>query len=268
MNKLILGDSTIELKNIKSGSIDFICTDLPYGISRKSGYVNNSPDKLDYIAKYGKHKIDFGEWDTKDIDLNELANEYFRILRDGGVVVIFYDIWGSTMIKDAFKKFKQPRVLEWIKTNPVPINSKLNFLSNAKEYMFSFVKKSKPTFNSEYNVGSFSFPIVHGKVRTEHTTQKPVQLIKELIEIYTTEDMTVLDSTAGSMTTAIACIDTNRKYICIEQNPAYFRMGEARVNNYLKTGKDEYNKQDWNIETNTEKPTNDVIEDNDSFWAS
>jgi len=81
--------------------------------------------------------------------------------------------------------------------------------------MFTFVKKSKPTYNSEYNVGVFKFPIVHGKVRTEHTTQKPVQLIQKLIEIYTDENMVVLDSTAGSMTTAIACIKSNRKYICI-----------------------------------------------------
>lgn len=246
MNKLLFGDSTKLIKSIDDGSIDFICTDLPYGISRKSGYTQNSPDKKDYIAKYGGHKIDFGDWDTKDIDLDELAKEYFRVLRPGGVVVIFYDIWGATDIKNSFKKFKQPRILEWIKTNPVPINSKLNFLSNAKEYMFTFVKKSKPTYNSEYNVGSFKYPIVHGKVRTEHTTQKPVALIEDLINIYTNEGMNVLDTTAGSMTTAIACINTKRDYICMEQNPAYFKMGEARVNNFLETGKDEYSKQDWN----------------------
>ena len=44
-SKLIFGDSNEKLKEIEDGSIDFICTDLPYDISRKSGYVNNSSDK-------------------------------------------------------------------------------------------------------------------------------------------------------------------------------------------------------------------------------
>lgn len=226
---LRLGNCLELMDEIPDGSIDMIITDLPYGVSRNSGYVNNSADKIDYIRKYGNHKIDFGKWDTKEIDLDELAEIYYRILKVHGVVVVFYDIWAASEVKSAFKKFKQPRILEWVKKNPVPINSKLNFLSNAKEYMFSFVKKSKPTFNSKYNKGIFEYTIVHGKVRTDHPTQKPVELIMDLIKIYTNENETVLDSTMGSGTTAIACMNTNRNFIGMEIDESYLAMAQNRV---------------------------------------
>lgn len=221
------------MKRIDDASIDFIICDLPYGISKKSGYVNNSPDKTDYIKKYGKHKIDFGKWDTKEIDLTELAIEYYRILRDGGVALIFYDIWGATKVKEAFSKFKQHRILEWLKTNPVPINTRLNFLSNCKEFMFSFVKKSKPTFNAHYHKGLFEYPIVHGKERTVHPTQKPVKLFKDLIQIYTNEGDLVLDNCAGSCTTAVAATELNRKWICIERDKTYAEIGKKRIKELL-----------------------------------
>ena len=73
-------------------------------------------------------------------------------------------------------KFKQGRVCIWQKTNPVPINSKLNYLSNANEYFFSFIKDKKPTFNSEYDNGLYKYPICHGKERLNHPTQKPLEI--------------------------------------------------------------------------------------------
>ena len=62
-----------------------------------------------------------------------------------------------------------------------------------------------------------------------HPTQKPVALMEYLIKTYTQEGETVLDFTAGSMSTAIACINTNRKGIMIEKDPHYFKVGSERV---------------------------------------
>lgn len=62
-----------------------------------------------------------------------------------------------------------------------------------------------------------------------HPTQKPVALFEDLIYTYTNEGMTVLDNTAGSGTTAIAAINTNRRWICIERDPEYFEKACARV---------------------------------------
>lgn len=62
-----------------------------------------------------------------------------------------------------------------------------------------------------------------------HPTQKPVALMEDLIKTYTNEWELVLDFTAGSWTTAIACINTNRNYICIEKDKWYYDIMCKRV---------------------------------------
>jgi site-specific DNA-methyltransferase (adenine-specific) len=66
----------------------------------------------------------------------------------------------------------------------------------------------------------------------QHPTQKPVAMFEYLIKTYTNEGDTVLDNCAGSFTTAIACINTNRKYICIEKDEKYFEIGKNRIVNH------------------------------------
>lgn len=66
-----------------------------------------------------------------------------------------------------------------------------------------------------------------------HPTQKPVELIEYLIKTYTNENELIIDNTAGSMTTAIAAINTNRRCRCIEKDDKYFELGKNRVVNYI-----------------------------------
>jgi len=75
--------------------------------------------------------------------------------------------------------------------------------------------------------------VVQAKNAESHPTQKPVGLFDYLIRTYTNDEdnALILDNCAGSCTTAIACINTNRCYICIEQDPAYVAMGRQRVAN-------------------------------------
>ena len=67
-----------------------------------------------------------------------------------------------------------------------------------------------------------------------HPTQKPVALVEWLIKTYTNEGELVLDNTAGSMTTAIAALNTNRRCICIEKDDEIFKVGEERVMRHIK----------------------------------
>lgn len=67
-----------------------------------------------------------------------------------------------------------------------------------------------------------------------HPTQKPVKLIEYLIKTYTNENDVILDFTAGSGTTAIAAINTNRKWICIEKEQKYFDLANERIKKHLK----------------------------------
>ena len=68
-----------------------------------------------------------------------------------------------------------------------------------------------------------------------HPTQKPVALMEYLIKTYTNENELVLDFTAGSFTTAVACLNTKRDFIGIELDENYFKIGTNRVNNHIKT---------------------------------
>ena len=63
--------------------------------------------------------------------LDNFIKEYYKKLRKGGTIIIFFDIWKITLLKDLLEKhkFKQIRFIEWIKTNPQPLNSNTNYLT-------------------------------------------------------------------------------------------------------------------------------------------
>ena len=124
--------------------------------------------------------------------------------------------------------FKQIRMIEWIKTNPVPLNSKRNYLSNAREIALLGVKVSKPTFNSSYDNGIYQFPICHEKGRF-HPTQKPYPLMWALIEKHSNAGDVVLDTFAGAATTLIVAKNLKRSYIGCELDQEYFDKAEERL---------------------------------------
>ncbi len=223
---LVFDDCFNYLSKIEDNSIDLILTDPPYDISKKSGFSSGK------LSKFNQISIDFGYWDT-EIDLDTLFKEYYRVLRKGGTLVLFYDIWKSSIIKEfaAKNKFKQPRVGQWLKNNPVPVNSKINYLSNCSEYFFTFVKDKNAIFNSEYDNAIYNYPLCHGKERLEHPTQKPLGLIKDLIVKHSNKEDIVLDTFAGTSTTAIACIETERRFICVERDEKYYEISKIRIDN-------------------------------------
>ena len=75
--------------------------------------------------------------------------------------------------------------------------------------------------------------------RTDHPTQKPVKAIKTLIEMTTNKDNLILDPFGGSGTTAIACLETGRNYVIIEQSLEYFTMINERVADWYESKKTE-----------------------------
>lgn len=82
------------------------------------------------------------------------------------------------------------------------------------------------------NVWSFLSPTQskqNGRVKFQHPTQKPLELMNRLVELTTPPDHIVLDPFGGSGTTAIACLETGRKYICIEQSIEYHQMILDRI---------------------------------------
>ena len=250
------------LKSIPKDSIDLILTDPPYIISRDSGMntqynkvkiqeatgqnikteqewleykekTNISDDSkkenyLKYGSTYGKKycvKTDYGDWDSKFTmeSLETFICEYYKKLKKGGTLIMFFDIWKLSQLKELMEKykFKQIRFIEWIKTNPQPLNSKRNYLTNCREIALLGVKGGKPTFNSSYDNGIYSHPLQGGKNRF-HPTQKSLALFEALIKKHSNEDDTVLDTFLGGGTTAIACKNTNRKFMGCELSKEFY----------------------------------------------
>lgn len=231
--KLLNGDCLELLKKIPDGSVDLIATDPPYVISKKSNFDKGGAwnDTSDKRKRKTPPKTDFGEWDKQKLDLDTLIYEFYRVLKQGGTLIMFYDMWKMQELKETCedKRFKQLRLCRWDKTNPVPVNSKLNYLSNASEYFISAVKNSKPTFHSEYDKGIYTFPICSGKERTTHPTQKPLALMSELILKHSNADEIILDPFMGSGTTGVAALNLNRNFIGMELDENYFNIAKQRI---------------------------------------
>ena len=217
------------LATIPNNSIDLILTDPPYIISKETGmnaHYNNvkqneennvefvkteeewetykieneiEDDKnkekyMKYGTIYGKKycvKTDYGDWDsefTMEL-LDQFIAEYYKKLKKGGTLIIFFDLWKITPLKELMEKhkFKQIRFIEWIKTNPQPINSSVNYLTNCREIALLGIKGAKPTFNSKYDNGIYMFPLQGGKNRF-HPTQKSLPLFEELIAKHSNEN--------------------------------------------------------------------------------
>ena len=228
---------TMELKNescfdflpkIESNSVDLVLIDPPYEVSRDTNFINTEI-KGDDTDRF-RISTDFGEWDHGFTGLDIVIKEAYRILKPGGTLICFYDLWKITTLKEYFDNanFKQVRFIEWLKTNPVPINSKINYLTNSREIAVVGVKKGKPTFHSEYDKGVYEYPICHDKGRF-HPTQKPLALMEDLILKHSNEGDLVVDCFAGSATTAVAAHNTGRNFVGCEIDPEYYEKSVKRL---------------------------------------
>lgn len=216
------------LKRIKSNSIELVLIDPPYEVSRDTNFQSGEATGKD--TDRFRVSMDFGEWDVGFSGLDIVIKESYRILKKGGTLICFYDLWKLTILKKYFEdaNFKQIRLIEWIKTNPVPLNSKINYLTNAREIAVVGVKFGKPTFHSEYDNGIYEYPICHDKGRF-HPTQKPLALIENLIQKHSNKGDTVVDCFSGSGTTALAAYNYGRNFMGCELSPEYFEKSLKRL---------------------------------------
>ncbi len=200
-------------------------------ITKKGNLMEESKMKENFMkfgSIYGKKysvQTEYGDWDTQFTmeQLDQFIGEYYQKLKKGGTLIIFFDIWKITPLKTIIEKykFKQIRFIEWIKTNPQPLNSNINYLTNCREIALLAIKGSKPTFNSKYDNGIYRHPLQGGKNRF-HPTQKSLPLFEELIKKHSNEGDTVLDTFLGSGTTALACKNTNRQFKGCEISTDYY----------------------------------------------
>lgn len=243
INKVICGDCIEVMKGIPNGVVDLVLTDPSYGISNKV-YREYGVDRSKFRSKIMRRKkainFHFGDWDewkTKEEFLDHTKKwltEVIRVLKTNGTVLSFFNKEDISFLGwEAYKQGVKTRtIFTWHKTNPVPSFRKINYLS-ACEFIW-IGSKGKMTFNFGYQKDMHNFyecPQCEGNERTEHPTQKPLKLIKHLLQIHSNKNDIVFDPFFGSGTTAVAAKELNRRFIGIEISPEYCEIANRRLLN-------------------------------------
>jgi site-specific DNA-methyltransferase (adenine-specific) len=240
-SNILQGDCLELMKDMPNETIDMVLCDLPYGTTQC-------------------------KWDTV-IPFDKLWEQYERIIKPNGVIVLTASQpFTSALVMSNIKMFKY----DWVWRKPKGVghlNAKKQPMRD-KEDILVFYKK-QPTYNPQWSWGEPYSNLKSGKNATPstseitgkymngaefrngsdgrrypkqvlefgvvergtlHPTQKPVALFEYLIKTYTNEGDLVLDNCAGSGTTGVACINTNRRYILMEKDEKYFEIINKRIN--------------------------------------
>lgn len=241
INKIIHGDCLEVMKDIPDKSIDAIITDPPYGTTAC-------------------------KWDSV-IPFDPMWKQLNRIIKPNGAIVLFgSEPFSSALRMSNIKNYKYD--LYWKKEKPTNFFQLKRRFGKVTENIMVFYHK-QPTYNPQkYKVDYRVKNSPKGKHNSEitgknkevlpykddgtrypidilefrrvilgkqiHPTQKPVALIEYLIRTYTNKNETVLDFTAGSFTTAIACLNTNRNFIGIEKEKKYVDIANNRIKEALE----------------------------------
>lgn len=217
--KLMHGDCLELMKEIPDGSIDLIVCDPPYKVisggkptkkGQPSGILSKNDGKI-----FTHNNLREEDWfptiydKLKDnshcyIMTNTLNLErYLRLARETG--------------------FKLHNLIVWQKNNCTPNRW---YMKNA-EYTL-FLRKGKAKAINLMDSKTVHSVDAENGIKA-HPTQKPVALMELYISNSSNEGDTVLDFAAGSMSTAVACINTNRKCIMIEKDEHYYNVGKDRA---------------------------------------
>lgn len=224
---MIFGDSRQKIKKIPDGSIDFICTDPPYNLGKYStGNIS-----LDWRADFNN---DLASWDQDTLNPLEWKNDFLRILSPKGNIFIFtsYNLIGKwhEVFDPLFDTFQ---FMVWHKTNPAPKFRRAGFLNSCELIVCLWNKGHTWNFTKQNEMHNFiESPICMGNERLKkpkHPTQKPVKIMKKLIEIASNEGDTILDPFSGVGSTGIAALELNRKFIGIENDEEYFKASCIRL---------------------------------------
>jgi len=245
MIDLYNGDCLEVMKSIESGSVDTIITDPPYGTTAC-------------------------KWDST-IPFDKMWKQLDRIIKPNGATILFgTEPFSSALRMSNIKNYKYDTVWDRVRKtghlncNKQPLNVTENIsIFYKKQCVYNPQKTTghKNYDQSKYNTKEKYEPNVYGELhhgtgkKNEgeryptklvtykqdwrrqdqiHPTQKPIALMEYLVKTYTNEGETVLDFTAGSFTTGVACVNLNRKFIGIEKDKSYFDIGVNRIKERIR----------------------------------
>lgn len=210
-NRISTSDAIQFMNSLPDESMDLLLTDIPYARVNK--------------ASNGLRVIDKRQANQETFDLMEFAIEAFRVTKGSAVIFCGKEQF-SSLYQYCDDQGVTTRMIVWEKTNPMPMNGKYIFLSGV-ECAVHFRKKGA-AFNGHCLNTVFKYP--NGSSR-RHPTEKPLAMFKEFIEILSNPGDTVCDPCMGSGTTAVACGELGRQYICNDIDPDYVKIAIDRLLN-------------------------------------
>lgn len=231
---ILRADSRDIIKSIPDNSIDFILTDPPYNLGQHS--TGNIP-----LPGRSAMNNDVAEWDMIDFNPEEWADEFIRILKPTGNLFVFtsYNQLGR-WYNCLDHKFDTSNFMIWHKTNPAPKIYKAGFLNSCEMIFTCWNKKHTWNFISQAEMHNFIESSICMKPERlsnpKHPAQKPVAILKKMIEIASNENDIVFDPFMGVGSTGVAALELNRRFIGVELDEAYFGAAKKRVETVLLQG--------------------------------
>lgn len=245
---LMKGDCLERMKEIPDGSVDMVLADVPYGttacawdsviplepmweqlkriIKPRGAIVMTASQPFTSVLVCSNIKMFKYDWTWRKPKGTGHLNAKRQPMRDKEDIVVFCS--GQTIYN--------PQM-----TSGAPYKDKAGKSHDARTSMTdsygAYTNFRNDNDGKRYPKQVLEFGVVERN--TVHPTQKPVALMEYMIKTYTNEDETVLDFTAGSFTTGVACVNLDRKFIGIEMDEKYFEIGSNRVLEAVKEKSDE-----------------------------
>ena len=241
-SELIRGDQIDYLASLPNESIDCVWTDPPYFLSNGGSTCISGK----------RTSVNKGKWDESGgIDTDHAFNtswlsECYRVLKPSGTIWVsgthhVYLSVGMAMMQLGFRLLND---IVWEKPNPPP-NLGCRCFTHSTEMILWAAKspkgaKHRYTFNYQdmktanggkqmKNVWRFKAPAKHEKSHGKHPTQKPLELIERCILASTSPGDVVLDPFCGSGSTAVAALNTGRRFKVCEIDLQYARLAAKRI---------------------------------------
>ena len=230
MAKLINGDCLEYMKKIPDNSIDLILTDPPYNIAQYS--TGN-------IELPGREALNnnIAEWDNVPLEPKDLLADFKRIIKPDGNIFVFtsYNLIGKwhEVFDPEFDTFQ---FFIWHKTNPAPKIYKNGFLNSCEMVICMWNKGHKWNFTRQNEMHNFfENPICMYPERLrepKHPAQKPVKLLKHIINIASNPNDIVFDPFMGVGSTGVACAELGRRFVGCEIDKIYFNAAKERIDKH------------------------------------
>lgn len=229
MNNMLLNQDVREVfKTIPDNSIDLVVTDPPYKTTSRGNAGTSGGMLQKEINKKGQ------VFKHNNIKPQEYIPELYRVLKDGSHCYIMTNhVNLQEMLNVATESgFKFVKCLIWDKGNKIMGQ----YYMSSFEYILFLRKGKAKRINNCGTADILRVPNI--KLKGEdgknlHDTEKPVELMKIMIDNSSNEGDIVFDPFGGIGSTAIACVELNRKCISVEIDKEYYDIKVDRVKEYI-----------------------------------